>query len=547
MTRISYAQNSEDVILARALADIVEGFYVDVGAQDPLVDSVTRMFYERGWKGINIEPVPHWFERLQEDRPRDINLMCAVATTEGSLTLHESSDSGLSTASEEYARNHAAAGRNMVERSVPTRRLDGILAQHAPEIVHFLKIDVEGMEREVLASLSLSRFRPWILVIEATRPNTMIDVSEAWEASVLEAGYRLVYRDGLNRFYLAEEQLTRLSAFQLPPNVFDDFIPYREHASNEYARSLEQRLGVLHDQAEGFRRDLLTVADTAHALQQRTGELEGVLQERQSLLEEAARTTEKYRVDLSVVAEAVENRRQRIAELEKALQERQSLLEETARTAEKYRVDLSVVAEAAENRHQRIAELEQANRLAHQQTALAQGENLKAQRENQETRREFHLVAQAAENRRVLIDDLETRLGRSDDELRQLHHALGLTSTRIDSLQKQLDAIYASRSWRSTAPLRALTGSVRRMIGRIVRKTAATPILRKIGGRMLKGGMRERALHWAGLTVQVDDRAFDSQLSDGAAMPHGQVPLTRAGARVYGLLSLANGRDEDRQ
>lgn len=547
MTRISYAQNYEDVILARALADIGEGFYVDVGAQDPLIDSVTRMFYERGWKGINIEPVPHWFERLQEDRPRDINLMCAVATSEGSLTLHESSESGLSTASEEYARNHAAAGWNMVERFVPTRRLDGILAQHAPEVVHFLKIDVEGMEREVLASLSLSRFRPWILVIEATQPNTTVDVSEAWEASVLEAGYRLAYRDGLNRFYLAEEQLARLPAFEFPPNVFDDFVPYREHASNEYARSLKQRLDVLHDQAEGFRRDLLVVTDTAHASQRRMGELEGMLQERQSLLEETARTAEKYRIDLAAVAEAAESRRQRIAELEGMLQEQQSLLEETARTAEKYRIDLSVVAEAAENRRQRIAELEQANLLAHQRTALARGENLKAQRENIKIQRELHLVAQAAENRRVLIGDLETRLGQSDDELRQLRHALELTSTQVEAMQKQLDAVYTSRSWRSTAPLRALTGSVRRMVGGIVRRTATAPILRKIGGRMLKGRMRERVLHWAGLNVRADDRAFDSQFSDGAAMPHGQASLTRAGTRVYGLLSLANGRDEDRQ
>ena len=114
-------------MLARALADVDKGFYVDVGAQDPLIDSVTRLFYERGWNGINIEPVPHWFERLQAERTRDINLMCAVAASDGTLVLHEFSDSGLSTASEAYARNHTAAGRNMVKRHVPMVRLDEIL------------------------------------------------------------------------------------------------------------------------------------------------------------------------------------------------------------------------------------------------------------------------------------------------------------------------------------------------------------------------------------------------------------------------------------
>jgi hypothetical protein len=47
MTFISYAQNYEDVVLHRALSDVQRGFYVDVGAQDPIADSVTRAFYER--------------------------------------------------------------------------------------------------------------------------------------------------------------------------------------------------------------------------------------------------------------------------------------------------------------------------------------------------------------------------------------------------------------------------------------------------------------------------------------------------------------------
>ena len=78
MTWVSYAQNYEDVTLRRALRDVSSGFYVDVGANDPRVDSVTRAFYERGWHGINIEPVAHWHDRLQADRPRDINLRVAA-------------------------------------------------------------------------------------------------------------------------------------------------------------------------------------------------------------------------------------------------------------------------------------------------------------------------------------------------------------------------------------------------------------------------------------------------------------------------------------
>ena len=53
---ISYAQNFEDVILWRALKHVENGFYIDIGAQDPVIDSVSRGFYEKGWRGLHVEP-----------------------------------------------------------------------------------------------------------------------------------------------------------------------------------------------------------------------------------------------------------------------------------------------------------------------------------------------------------------------------------------------------------------------------------------------------------------------------------------------------------
>ncbi|HVT34612.1 MAG TPA: FkbM family methyltransferase, partial [Nevskiaceae bacterium] len=95
MDFITYAQNAEDVMLWRALREIERGFYIDVGAQDPIVDSVTKAFYERGWHGINIEPVEHWYERLVHDRPHDINLRLAASDHSGEMNLFEIEATGL--------------------------------------------------------------------------------------------------------------------------------------------------------------------------------------------------------------------------------------------------------------------------------------------------------------------------------------------------------------------------------------------------------------------------------------------------------------------
>ena len=75
MPFISYAQNFEDVMLWRALCDMENGFYVDVGAADPKELSDTRAFYERGWSGINVEPLDEYFDKLTQARPRDTNLV----------------------------------------------------------------------------------------------------------------------------------------------------------------------------------------------------------------------------------------------------------------------------------------------------------------------------------------------------------------------------------------------------------------------------------------------------------------------------------------
>src|SRR5260370_15448931 len=81
---VSYAQNQEDVVLARALRpDDRGGFWVDVGAGDPVVDSVTAAFAERGWRGVNVEPLPFEHERLCAARPADRNPLVPLGPTAG--------------------------------------------------------------------------------------------------------------------------------------------------------------------------------------------------------------------------------------------------------------------------------------------------------------------------------------------------------------------------------------------------------------------------------------------------------------------------------
>src|SRR3989338_356894 len=86
---ITYAQNREDLILAAFLDGVKKGFYVDIGAAHPVIDSVTKYFYERGWSGFNIEPIKRQYELFEKQRKRDINLNCGVGAEEATLVLRE--------------------------------------------------------------------------------------------------------------------------------------------------------------------------------------------------------------------------------------------------------------------------------------------------------------------------------------------------------------------------------------------------------------------------------------------------------------------------
>jgi FkbM family methyltransferase len=226
MTFISYAQNFEDVMLWRALKDVSNGFWIDVGAAHPSEYSVTRAFSERGWRGVNVEPEPGYAAALRAERPRDVNLQIAVGAASGRTRLQHLPGTGLSTFDAATADRQAKAGFLRADAlEVEIRTLADICAEYAPTDIHFLKIDVEGSEAAVLEGADFARFRPWIVVVEATVPGTPLRATEGFERYLLSAGYRECWFDGLNTFYLAAEREAALApAFRVPPNIFDGFI-----------------------------------------------------------------------------------------------------------------------------------------------------------------------------------------------------------------------------------------------------------------------------------------------------------------------------------
>jgi FkbM family methyltransferase len=276
MAMISYAQNREDVLLNRVFPDCPEGSYIDVGACHPVVDSVTKLFYERGWRGINIEPLPSLCDMLARDRRRDINLRVGLSNREGASTLYECPAAvESSTLSEERAEEMRRQGFELVEHSIPVTTLARVCEQHAGPAIDFLKIDVESHEREVLEGADWGRYRPRVVLVEATWPATNIPSYEHWEPLLLEADYLFAFFDGLNRYYVRAEERQLLPLLAVPVNVFDQYEIY------EY----QQQIQELRHTSEASRQSLETTLAARDIAQTRLDEAQNALAEMRRALE----------------------------------------------------------------------------------------------------------------------------------------------------------------------------------------------------------------------------------------------------------------------
>ena len=204
--RVSYSQCGEDMMLDAIFYNVYNGIYVDVGANNPFIQSNTQYFYNKGWHGINIDALPGSMKRFNKIRVRDINIEAAISNDHSELTYYMFKSSFYNTFDREEIERLKTISELTGKLKIKTIKLSEIFESQNIEIIDFMSVDVEGLDLEVLKSNNWQKYRPKIIVIEAITYSLLeIDHISKIKYFLESVGYKLFCNSPTNFFYIEIE------------------------------------------------------------------------------------------------------------------------------------------------------------------------------------------------------------------------------------------------------------------------------------------------------------------------------------------------------
>ena len=181
------------------------GFFIECGANDGIAESCCKFFEESmEWKGINIEPVPHSFNKLVKNRPNSVNLQLALSNNEGVFTFTQAihptygqdCNNGSLCHTDEHKKILVNMGCKFVDIDVQTITYKQLIATQNISKVDLFVLDVEGHESQVLEGMIGCDVMPTVICVEYNRNTDKID------NMITTLGYKLDKISFVNAFLL---------------------------------------------------------------------------------------------------------------------------------------------------------------------------------------------------------------------------------------------------------------------------------------------------------------------------------------------------------
>lgn len=197
-----FSQDKQDFFLQNyVFKGYKNGFFVDVGAHDGKSINNTLYFENtHNWTGINIEPIKKVYDKLVINRPKCININCAVCNNNGKTeficnTGYTEMLSGIKDTydirhNERLTKEIKLKGGKTEIITVNTKKLETICDENNISHINYLSIDVEGGEFEVIKSINFDKVFIDVIGFE----DNYKDVSPSIIKYLEEKNFKILYR-----------------------------------------------------------------------------------------------------------------------------------------------------------------------------------------------------------------------------------------------------------------------------------------------------------------------------------------------------------------
>lgn len=205
--RKSYAQMGEDLILENILnskgirAQDVK--YLDIGVSHPIESNNTFLFYEKGARGVLVDPDPSIVKEIEHCRPEDKFVACAVAEYDNKFvdyyiltartlnTIIKEKAIKMTQMPETYGK------QNIINTmQIPTKNINSIISENFITCPNLISIDTEGMDYKIVKMIDFSKYAPLVICIEINE-----DCSEV-KSFLQTKGYGAVCDNSLNLIFV---------------------------------------------------------------------------------------------------------------------------------------------------------------------------------------------------------------------------------------------------------------------------------------------------------------------------------------------------------
>jgi FkbM family methyltransferase len=200
-----YSQHGEDIIVLNIFNRmwIDRPSYLDIGAHHPFNISNTALLYDRGCRGINVEPNPQLIEQFHVDRPDDINLCMGAGARASTLPLY--CCHGEASGKSSFVKELAEATGPVTVVNVPVCSVAEIVRDHAGGIFpDFLSVDAEGLDLDVLRGIDYGASSPKVICVE------MFSADNAAIKDFLHGGYFMLMQVGANGIFVRRDFSSRI-------------------------------------------------------------------------------------------------------------------------------------------------------------------------------------------------------------------------------------------------------------------------------------------------------------------------------------------------